>query len=104
MPFTAATVTFPSDANDPFGVSPVDFEGDLPLNVTGAYTALHRASRGFLALKEEGKDFVPLVFIATGNVTPFQPRRLAVTLGSGKAALAYLIELGEKAYETSGFR
>ena len=43
------------------------------------------------------------VFIATGNVTPFRPNPIAITLGSGKAALAYLVRVAVEAYDAAGF-
>ena len=83
------------------------FEQDLAVNVSSAYVALRRAVQGFQAVKAkspEDKNEVPFVFIATGNVTPFQPSPVAMTLGSGKAALAYLISVGAEAYKAAGFR
>ncbi|KAG9781161.1 hypothetical protein KCU88_g3541, partial [Aureobasidium melanogenum] len=107
--YNAADLTFPANADDPFAISPADFEQDLAVNASGGYSALHHASRGFLRLKKEkkGSDSIPTlpcVFIATGNVTPFQPDPMATTLGSGKAALAYLVQVGMKAYEGKGIR
>jgi hypothetical protein len=99
----AAALIFP-DTDDPFSISPADFEQNLAVNVSGGYSALHQATRGFLTLKTLTGDMISLVFIATGNVTPFQPIPTATTLGSGKAALAYLIHVGMKAYEKTGFR
>ncbi|KAK4244964.1 epimerase/ hydratase [Corynascus novoguineensis] len=96
--YNAAALTFPPE-NDPFGVEPAAFTRDLAVNVDGAYAALHHATR--LARRH---SVSPLVFIATGNVTPFQPHPLAVTLGSGKSALAHLISLGTAAYDAKEFR
>lgn len=100
----AAALTFPSDVGDPFMIRPSDFEQNLAVNVSGAYAALHYSTRGFLALKETGSDELPKVFIETGNVTPFQPNAAAITLGSGKAALAYLVQVGAETYADHGFR
>ncbi|KAL2432253.1 hypothetical protein ABEF95_004403 [Exophiala dermatitidis] len=104
--YNAADLTFPANADDPFAISPADFEQDLAVNASGGYSALHHASRGFLSLLKTNRDSIPIpcVFIATGNVTPFQPDPLATTLGSGKAALAYLVQVGMKAYEEKGIR
>jgi hypothetical protein len=69
----AAALIFPATADDPFSISPADFEQNLAVNVSGAYSALYQATRGFLLLKQQAGDAVPTVFIATGNVTPFNP-------------------------------
>ncbi|KFY86059.1 hypothetical protein V498_07609 [Pseudogymnoascus sp. VKM F-4517 (FW-2822)] len=103
----AAAFTMPPDANDPFGVPTASFEQDLVVNASSAYAGLYHATQGFLALKAKSKDdsgASPYVYIATGNVTPFQPNPVAVTLGSGKAALAYLISVGALAYNAAGYR
>lgn len=94
----AAALTFPPE-NDPFGVDPAAFTRDLEVNVSGAYAALHHATR--LARRNNSS---PLVYIATGNVTPFKVNPLAVTLGPGKSALAHLISLGTIAYAANEFR
>ncbi|KAL2130341.1 hypothetical protein VTI74DRAFT_6592 [Chaetomium olivicolor] len=96
--YNAAALTFPPE-NDPFGVQPADFTRDLAVNTGNAYAALHHATR--LARRH---NVSPLVFIATGNVTPFKVNPLAVTLGAGKAALAHLISLGTIAYDAKEFR
>lgn len=96
----------PPDVNDPFGVPTDAYQKDLNVNASSAYVGLHRAVHGFQALKTEAEDgdVPPCVYIATGNVTPFTPAPVAVTLGSGKATLAYLISIGAVAYEAAGFR
>ena len=75
---------------------------DLHVNLIGAYASLRETVSGFNTL---GPSFTgPRVFIATGNVTPFQPFPMAVTLGTGKAALAHLIEIGIRGYGEKGYR
>lgn len=84
---------------------PESFDRDMAVNASGAYAALYYTTRGFQKLREQSSlNGLPTVFIATGNVTPFQPHPLATTLGSGKAALAHLLAIGEKAYRTTGYR
>jgi hypothetical protein len=101
----AAAFTMPPDANDPFGVPTASFEQDLVVNALSAYAGLYYATRGFLALKSKDDNGAsPYVYIATGNVTPFQSNPVAVTLGSGKAALAHLISVGTLAYNAAGYR
>lgn len=96
----------PTDYNDPFSVSTKAYEDDLAVNVSSGYAGLHRAVHGFQVLKANSKDGgpPPCVYIATGNVTPFMQLPVAVTLGSGKSALAYLISIGAVAYKAAGFR
>jgi NAD(P)-dependent dehydrogenase (short-subunit alcohol dehydrogenase family) len=96
----AAALTFPPD-KDPFGVAPEDFARDLTINASAAYATIHHATR--LARRNQNTTS-PLVFIATGNVTPFKPNPLAVTLGSGKSALAHVISIGSLAYDAKEFR
>ncbi|KAL2869655.1 SDR family oxidoreductase [Aspergillus lucknowensis] len=104
--YNAASLTFPPNQGDPFSVSPEAFAQDTSINVTGGYAALHAATRGWEKLRES--DSVEYnrrgVFIATGNVTPFYPNPFATSLGSGKAGMVHLIELGEQEYKTAGYR
>ncbi|OCL07915.1 hypothetical protein AOQ84DRAFT_389200 [Glonium stellatum] len=105
--YNAAAFTMPPEADDPFHVPPTSFEQDLAINASSAYAGLFHATLGFLVLKTKSKeenDAMPYVYIATGNVTPFQPNPVAVTLGSGKATLAYLISVGAQAYKAVGYR
>ena len=55
---------------------------------------------GFQQLDPE----MPKVFIVTGNVLPWQPLASGFTLGSGKAALVHLINVGAEAYKSSNYR
>jgi hypothetical protein len=73
----------------------------MTINASAAYATVHHAIR--LARKRQNNTS-PLVFIATGNVTPFKPNPLAVTLGSGKSALAHIVTLGNLAYDAKEFR
>ena len=100
--YNAAALTLAS-SSDPFAIKPEAYVRDLQVNLTGAYTALHETVNGWHA-NPTGADGGKRVFIATGNVTPFQPLPMAVTLGSGKAALAHLIEIGSKAYSKEGWK
>lgn len=72
------------------------------MNLFGAYAAMGEAVRGFESLVDE--EAVPKVFIATGNVLPFQPSGSGISLGAGKAGLVYLIEAAVKAYGARGYR
>jgi len=48
----AAALIFPATPDDPFSISPADYEQNLAVNVSGAYCALYQATRGFLILKK----------------------------------------------------
>jgi hypothetical protein len=76
------------------------FVRDLQINAIAAYAALREAVAGFHTLEASS----PKVFIATGNVLPFQAVKQGTTLGTGKAALAHLIEIGTLAYAEKGYR
>lgn len=84
------------------------FEADLNTNLIGAYVCLHKAVEGgrhldSLGSEEDGLRKVPKVFIANGNVVPWQPVPEAMTLGIGKAALAHLVQ-GEVSVRNTGKR
>jgi len=98
--YNAATLTVPSNFEDPFGVSPDAFVKDLGVNTIGAYTTLNQAVKGFKSL-DAG---TPIAFIVTGNVLPFKPLPVGVTLGTGKAAVAHLINIGAITYTKSNFK
>jgi hypothetical protein len=100
--YNAAALTL-AYSSDPFAMESEAYVGDLHVNLIGAYTALHETVKGWHATPTSA-DGGKRVFIATGNVTPFQPSLMAMTLGSGKAALAHLIEIGSKAYAKEGWR
>lgn len=88
------------DEGDPFSVTPADFERDSAINMNGGYTVLHHTTRGF---KQLG-DKEPKVFIATGNVTPFNLHPMATTLAAGKSGLIQLIRVGNEEYKKHGYR
>jgi NAD(P)-dependent dehydrogenase (short-subunit alcohol dehydrogenase family) len=103
---TAASLTFPPRQGNPFSVPPEAFAKDTAINVTGGYTALYAAIRGWEELREgsSGAHKRRGVFIATGNVTPFYPNPFAASLGAGKAGLVHLIKLAEQEYKATGDR
>ena len=100
----AALTSVPAD--DPFSISSDQYRNDLQINVTAAYSCLNETVASFKALEDAGMPSrgLPRVFIATGNVTPFAPIPWAFTLGSGKAALVHLIQVGNLAYRAKGYR
>ena len=97
--YNAAALTF-APMDDPFSLTPEQYVSTLNVNLIGAYSALHHTVAAF---KECDKS-LPKVFIATGNVVPWQPHPPATTLGSGKAGLVYLIQDGNIGYGKQGFR
>lgn len=70
------------------------------MNVVGAYVAIREAVENFEQLGPE----IPKAFIATGNVLPWKPLASGFTLGSGKAALVHLINVGAEAYKDKNYR
>lgn len=84
----------------PFSIDVEQYIQDLQVNLTSAYASLHAAVAGWQHLARDE----PKVFIATGNVVPFQPNAVGTTLGSGKAGLAHLIETGQVGYEKEGYK
>jgi len=99
--YNAAAITFPQNAEDPFTITPQDLERDNAVNAIGAYTALRESIHAFREL--DGND-IPKAFIATGNVTPFNPIPMALTLGSGKASLTHMIDIATKVHGKDNFR
>ena len=89
------------DKDDAFALSNEKFLQALRVNLLSAYASLHEAVAGFHSLESSSE---PKAFIATGNVLPFFPTVLGVTLGTGKAGLAHLIEIGTMAYKEKNYR
>jgi len=98
--YNAATLTMPSNFEDPFAISPDAFVKDLGVNTIGAYAVLNQAVKGFNTLDAGA----PIAFIATGNVLPFKPLAVGVTLGTGKAALVHLINIGAITYTKKNYK
>jgi hypothetical protein len=93
MMYTAYSPTTPSDSASPFsGVSTAAFAKDIAVNVTSAYAA----AQHFAELP--ARDGHNRVFIFTGNMefSLLVPDR--VTMGVGKNAMAYAIELAAATY------
>ena len=99
--YNAAALTL-ADDKDPFATEADKYVKDLEVNLIGAYTVLHETTKAWDSKPAETTTEGVTVFIATGNVTPFQPLPMAVTLGSGKAGLSHLVEIGNKAYGERG--
>jgi NAD(P)-dependent dehydrogenase (short-subunit alcohol dehydrogenase family) len=103
--YNAAALTFAPE-DDPFSISEEQFQNDLTINVTAAYACLKETITTFKELNNTTQPTrgLPRVFIGTGNVVPFKPIPFAFTLGSGKAALVHLIQNGNLAYGSHGWR
>jgi NAD(P)-dependent dehydrogenase (short-subunit alcohol dehydrogenase family) len=98
---TAAAITRPKDLTDPFSsVSPEAFVNDNNVTLLGTYVAIKEAVAGFHTLSPE----TPKAFIVTGNILPWKPSPTGVTLGTGKAGAAHLVEIGALAYKDKHFR
>jgi hypothetical protein len=72
----------------------------LAIIATGNYTAINE----FLAGWKDEKNDLPKAYISTGNILPWKPVPLAVTLGSGEAARAHTIDLASRLYKQEAFR
>jgi hypothetical protein len=72
----------------------------LAIIATGNYTAINE----FLAGWKDEKNDLPKAYISTGNILPWKPVPLAVTLGSGEAARAHTIDLASRLYKQEVFR
>lgn len=107
--YNAAALTMAGgndDGTGVFGLAVESYRRDLNVNLVGAYAALHETVRGWRELGNDGNTEVKKAFIATGNVVPWKPVPEAMTLGSGKAALAHLVETGmlSKECQENGWR
>jgi len=98
--YNAAAFTFPTDFTDPFSAGAEAFAADTAVNAVGGFAAIQEAVAGFGTLGDD----VPKVFIATGNVLPFQPAPAAGSLGAAKAALAHLVDVAVRAFGGKGYR
>jgi len=98
--YNAAAFTFPTDFTDPFSAGAEAFAADTAVNAVGGFAAIQEAVAGFNTLGDD----VPKVFIATGNVLPFNPVPAAGSLGASKAALAHLVEVAILAFGGKGYR
>lgn len=98
---TAAAVTFPpGGAADPLSLPYGSLLKDVTITGLTTYTVLQNAVKGFKTLPAA----TPCTFIATGNVLPFRPMPMFVSLGVGKTIAAHLIELSTLAYNSLGYR
>ncbi|KAF2490144.1 hypothetical protein BU16DRAFT_597825 [Lophium mytilinum] len=81
--------------HDPFkGVSPQDLEKNLKINTVSAYAA----AAAFVALPAPANPSDPNVFIYTGNMQGALLVDQTMTLGVGKNASYYFIELAANTY------
>jgi len=85
---------------NPFTVPVERLEQINAVNITSLWAAVCAAVEGFATLP----DSVPKSFIGIGNMLNDNPVPNFVTLGIGKAAMAHIIECGEKAYKDRGYR
>ncbi|MCJ1463762.1 hypothetical protein MMC07_002371 [Pseudocyphellaria aurata] len=87
--------------SDPLSVDLSTFQDHLAVNTSSAFAAIQEAVKSFDGFT---KKATPCVFIYTGNclnqgaVSPF------LTLGTGKAATAHLVEYAAKTYAEKGYR
>ncbi|TKX21201.1 hypothetical protein C1H76_6742 [Elsinoe australis] len=97
--YNAAAFT-PTDPTDPLTLDVAAFRRDLNINTNSAYAAAHEAVAGFADLL----DSTSRTFIYTGNILNTKVLAPFLTLGVGKTATAYIIELAANAYKDRGYK
>ncbi|KAH8666773.1 hypothetical protein BX600DRAFT_462507 [Xylariales sp. PMI_506] len=106
--YNAASLTYPLDPADPFGIIPEHFSRNLTANVTAGYVAIHLATRGFRTIKLQaaarGTCPPEFMFVVTGDLLQNTRNLLTATHGPGRGSLAYLVSVGSQAYAREGFR
>jgi len=95
--YNAYGSTFAPDGSNPFTVAPHDLSKDLAINTVSAYAA----AAAFAALPAPANSSDPNVFIFTGNMTGALLVDQALTLGVGKNATYYFMELAANVYGKS---
>jgi NAD(P)-dependent dehydrogenase (short-subunit alcohol dehydrogenase family) len=100
--YNAATFTPPPDKESTLSIPGAAVTSDLNVNVVSPYVAAQEAVRGSATLSAEAKK----VFIYTGNIQNqvVVPIPMMLTLGVGKAAVAYWIGVADAAYSVQGYR
>jgi NAD(P)-dependent dehydrogenase (short-subunit alcohol dehydrogenase family) len=79
-----------SPPDDIFALDVELLRKDGELNIWGPYQALQEATKGWKTLPEDPAQ--PKVFIMTGNILPFAPIPVLLSLGIGKTASAHMVE------------
>ncbi|KAM0433392.1 hypothetical protein ACHAPT_004270 [Fusarium lateritium] len=100
--YNAATLTPPTDLQNPFTVPVEAFEKDLNVLNTSAYVAAREAVSGFEATSAD----ITRAFIYTGNglAGATAPVPLLVDLGTGKSAASYWIGSASGFYKDKGYK
>ncbi|ORY13941.1 hypothetical protein BCR34DRAFT_586161 [Clohesyomyces aquaticus] len=100
--YNAAALAMPPVAGELFSISGDTFASDLNINTVSAYVAAQQAVVGWETLSANTKKS----FIYTGNILNVKmiPIPMMLTLGVGKSASAFWIELADTLYSTKGSR
>ncbi|OQU97021.1 hypothetical protein CLAIMM_03026 [Cladophialophora immunda] len=100
--YNAAVRTPPPVKDSIFSTPAEAVLSDLNVNTTSPYVAAQQAVTGWATLPKEAKK----TFIYTGNILNVSvvPSPAMMTLGMGKSASAYWVELADQLYSTQGFR
>ncbi|EEU36453.1 uncharacterized protein NECHADRAFT_81213 [Fusarium vanettenii 77-13-4] len=100
--YNAATLTPPTDLQNPFTVPLESFEKDLSVLNTSAYVAAGETVSGFEAISAD----IPRAFLYTGNglAGATAPVPLLVDLGTGKSAASYWIGSASGFYKEKGYK
>jgi hypothetical protein len=77
-----------------------DFTHDLNINTVSLYAAVKEALAGFDKLPSSDSK----TFLYTGNILNVSPAPMFTTLGVGKTASAFIIEVASGAYSRKGYK
>jgi NAD(P)-dependent dehydrogenase (short-subunit alcohol dehydrogenase family) len=100
--YNGATLSAIGAKEDPFNADVEGLKKDIDVNITGVYTALTEAVKGFKTVSAD----LPKVFIVTGNILPFSPVPHLFSLGVGKSGAVHLIHsaIAAETYAKAGYR
>lgn len=100
--YNAASLSPPSDPENPFSVPLDAIDRDLALMNTSAYVAAREAVAGFSELDAS----LPKGFIYTGNrlAGNVMSAPIMMTLGLGKSAASYFIGSASEFYKSKGYK
>lgn len=93
-------VAYSASQSDPLSVDLSTFQDHLAVNTSSAFAAIQEAVKSFDRIADKAS---PCVFIFTGNCLNQGATPPLLTLGTGKAATAHVIEYAAKTYVAKGY-
>lgn len=97
----APAAAYSATQSDPLSVDLSTFQDDLAVNTTSVFAAIQESVKSFDQITDKA---TPRVFIFTGNCLNQRAMPPLLTLGTGKAATAHLIDYAAKTYAEKGYR